>query len=756
MYKRVSACIFALLLAIANPMSVAAQYSTEYMSSNERVMSVADEGVYVFSEQESFAEISGDDSGETSGETSGGTSGEVPGDNTDETPADTSDGTPTDTPGGNPDISDDTSDENPGDNSDETPEENPDEPGENPDDNTGDPAGISGEIPGEPTGDTTDDPPAEEPVHAEKAANVTYRTYLSNNGWLPFVKNGKVSGSVKKPKRVEALKVKITDKSVSGGVTYRVNVQDQGWSDWKKNGQQAGTKKKNLRLEAVQIQLYGKLADKYDIYYRLYATDFGWLGWAMNGAKAGTIGFDKTIAGIQIKLVKKGFKAPGSTVEPYKTPLVRTCSYMQKDKWQTWKYDGATSGLPGKGKRMESLRISFYDTDALGGYPGSVKYRVFVEEKGWRNWVYNGGRAGTGGSGKRIEALEVKLTGTMQKNYSIYYRVYVQSLGWLAWTKDGCTAGTNSYGLCIQAVQVKILPKDELPVSGRPYLTPVTELKQKAWLLDGTCITAQENGCELGCEEQTGVMEAISISNPKGTAPTGNLSYRVSLTDKGWQDWVMNGVCTGTEGEGVKIQAIRISLGGKLEKLNNVYYRVCTENFGWLAWTKNGSTAGTLGYHCGIKCIQIMIVPKGFETPSTKGKAYMKALGAGLLMNPCPGADYVSSEFGYRDAPTYGASSYHQGRDYAAKVGTPILAATTGKVVEVSYSNARGNYVILDHGNKMKTLYQHCDEILVKEGASVMVGTKIATVGETGIVTGAHLHFEVWIKDKPVDPRLYL
>lgn len=129
--------------------------------------------------------------------------------------------------------------------------------------------------------------------------------------------------------------------------------------------------------------------------------------------------------------------------------------------------------------------------------------------------------------------------------------------------------------------------------------------------------------------------------------------------------------------------------------------------------------------------------------------------GSGVLRNPCPGAT-ISSEFGGRESPGGIGSTNHKGRDYAASTGTPIYAAGSGTVTQVSTSSARGKYCIIDHGNNMSTLYQHCSEILVHTGQRLSVGQQIAKVGNTGNSTGPHLHFEVHINEEPVDPRLYL
>ena len=99
----------------------------------------------------------------------------------------------------------------------------------------------------------------------------------------------------------------------------------------------------------------------------------------------------------------------------------------------------------------------------------------------------------------------------------------------------------------------------------------------------------------------------------------------------------------------------------------------------------------------------------------------------------------------------------HKGMDIVAKGGTPIYAATAGTVVFASRDNSGyGKYIIIDHGNGIKTLYGHCSALYVKKGDTVSEGEHIAAVGTTGYSTGNHLHFEVRINDRPVDPVPYI
>jgi murein DD-endopeptidase MepM/ murein hydrolase activator NlpD len=123
---------------------------------------------------------------------------------------------------------------------------------------------------------------------------------------------------------------------------------------------------------------------------------------------------------------------------------------------------------------------------------------------------------------------------------------------------------------------------------------------------------------------------------------------------------------------------------------------------------------------------------------------------------PCPGSHTITSSFGYRNSPTAGASSYHQGIDIGAPSGTSIVAAGSGTVVTASYSGAAGNFIMISHGNGVFTVYMHCSQLLVSVGDSVSKGQKIGLVGSTGISTGPHLHFGVSVNGSYVNPLNYV
>ncbi len=116
----------------------------------------------------------------------------------------------------------------------------------------------------------------------------------------------------------------------------------------------------------------------------------------------------------------------------------------------------------------------------------------------------------------------------------------------------------------------------------------------------------------------------------------------------------------------------------------------------------------------------------------------------------------ITSGFGMRFHPILHITRMHAGCDFGAPVGTRIRAVAAGVVIHSSYMRGYGNVVIVDHGGGISTVYAHCSRIAVGDGQRVSRGQYIANVGNTGLSTGPHLHFEVRINGRPVNPRGYL
>lgn len=116
----------------------------------------------------------------------------------------------------------------------------------------------------------------------------------------------------------------------------------------------------------------------------------------------------------------------------------------------------------------------------------------------------------------------------------------------------------------------------------------------------------------------------------------------------------------------------------------------------------------------------------------------------------------VSDDYGNRIHPTLGIEQFHNGVDFAAPAGTAIYAAYDGQVVAATYSSTMGNYVMIDHGDSLYTIYMHASALYVSKGDVVVRGETIAAVGSTGRSTGNHLHFSVRQDGSYVSPWNFL
>jgi murein DD-endopeptidase MepM/ murein hydrolase activator NlpD len=138
------------------------------------------------------------------------------------------------------------------------------------------------------------------------------------------------------------------------------------------------------------------------------------------------------------------------------------------------------------------------------------------------------------------------------------------------------------------------------------------------------------------------------------------------------------------------------------------------------------------------------------------GKAqYFRADGEsakkGLMRTPVDGAR-LTSGFGMRFHPLLAYSRMHQGVDFGAPSGAPILAAAGGTVAFAGRHGGHGNYVMLAHNKELRTGYAHMSRFAVRAGQSVAQGQVIGYVGSTGLSTGPHLHYEVWLRGRPINP----
>ncbi len=121
-----------------------------------------------------------------------------------------------------------------------------------------------------------------------------------------------------------------------------------------------------------------------------------------------------------------------------------------------------------------------------------------------------------------------------------------------------------------------------------------------------------------------------------------------------------------------------------------------------------------------------------------------------------PISGVITSRYGHRSSPGGIGSTNHKGMDISAKSGTTIKAAATGTVKFAGYKGSLGNLVIIESEKGIETYYGHCSKIYVKKGQKVTAGNKIAAVGQTGAATGPHLHLEIHVNGKVINPQKYL
>lgn len=142
------------------------------------------------------------------------------------------------------------------------------------------------------------------------------------------------------------------------------------------------------------------------------------------------------------------------------------------------------------------------------------------------------------------------------------------------------------------------------------------------------------------------------------------------------------------------------------------------------------------------------------DNPPAPSPEPLPAYSGGKFVWPMPASRNITSQFGPRNRPTAGASSYHKGIDIACPSGSTVVAAASGVVTYTGWTSGGGNSVMIDHGG-MTTVYFHLSGYAVSAGQSVSAGQCIAYSGNTGVSTGPHLHFGVRVNGSYVNPWNY-
>lgn len=209
------------------------------------------------------------------------------------------------------------------------------------------------------------------------------------------------------------------------------------------------------------------------------------------------------------------------------------------------------------------------------------------------------------------------------------------------------------------------------------------------------------------------------------------------------------------EGTEAKQQSVKTLLNKKNQELKNFESQI--------AQAENQVSA----YEKDIKAQEERVKKLEAEIKRKEEEARKAAEAAGKKYNttnlgninfkwPCPSSSRITSYFGDREQPVAGASTNHKGIDIGASTGSAIVAAASGTVVIATYSYSAGNYIMLNHGGGVYTVYMHCSKLLVSEGAEVKKGDTIAKVGSTGYSTGPHLHFGIRSGGQYVNPLKYV
>jgi murein DD-endopeptidase MepM/ murein hydrolase activator NlpD len=160
--------------------------------------------------------------------------------------------------------------------------------------------------------------------------------------------------------------------------------------------------------------------------------------------------------------------------------------------------------------------------------------------------------------------------------------------------------------------------------------------------------------------------------------------------------------------------------------------------------------------------VQIEVDRDGFSVERAPSPVSRGILGAALpagtaVVRPVDGSVPAAGGFGSRwVAGCRACSTNHEGLDFAAPIGTPAIAAMSGVVVSAGVLGGYGNQVLVQHADGLQTRYGHLSRIAVRVGQVVTAGERVGEVGNTGVSTGPHLHFEVIVSGRPVDPAVWL
>lgn len=471
--------------------------------------------------------------------------------------------------------------------------------------------------------------------HSQEPPTVSYRSHISNVGWMGVVADGKTSGVIDSRNAIEALSLNAIEAlslSVNwyghgGSISSRAHVSGIGWQSWSSGT--VGTTGQSRSVESVQFKLNDEISATYDIWYRVYASKLGgWLGWTSNGSPAGSVGKGAAIQGIQVLLVEKGCSAPGDTTNHFigATDVLSGSSYgLNGNSLGTVQGKTILMGSESGSEPLTSLSISFDNQETSG----SIGYSGCYEFSGWSGVVSDGAALNSKNDGRTLKAVRLTLTGDLSNAYDVWYRCFDSKKGWLGWACNGADAGATIPGSFLKAVEVRIISKG----SGAPGVTDgafvsdtsadCAHVVYQAHSASRGWFPSVLDGQDAGTTGKSLSLQALNVVLA-GVDDDSLVEARAHVANIGWQEWRSAGY-VGTVGQGLAIQALELRINGPLANQYDIYYRVHSAGYGWLGWAKNGDSAGTTGLNIQIEAVQIKLVAKGGNPGSSSAPAFISA-----------------------------------------------------------------------------------------------------------------------------------
>ena len=384
---------------------------------------------------------------------------------------------------------------------------------------------------------------------------ITYKSHIQDIGWQGYVKDGEISGTTGKSKRLEAIQIKGINLPEGVELKYQAHVQDIGWQNEKKEGEIAGTINQFKRIEAIRIKLEN--TDKYSVQYRTHIQGIGWQDWCEDGEISGTVGERKRVEAIQIKIVDrqtKGkievstdtentvFNSEGIEINGYKlanVPDTKLETYIEGEKIDSEiKYSSDAKIVSNnKGYGVETNNIN-------------PRYNIKIDVANIET--------GTHGLELRLIDKEGNVIATIVKTIKldkdtlgITYKSHIQDIGWQGYVKDGEISGTTGKSKRLEAIQIKGI---NLPEG--------VELKYQAHIQDIGWQTWKSKNENAGTIGQSKSLEGIKIKLEN--TDQYSIIYRAHVQDMGWQGWANDGEMSGTVGESKRIEAIEIKIVDKI------------------------------------------------------------------------------------------------------------------------------------------------------------------------------------------------